>query len=256
MTIPQTIHDISWSHSALDTADKCLRTYYEQRVAKTVKQGESAALHKGNAMHLAIETWLKRGVQFEQMGLPGEILGELQRFQWAFDQLGPLLEAGDVVVEEKLAIDAGGNPCGFWDKHFWGRGALDLQIKFPAQQTVLVEDWKSGKVWPSLDQAQRYAEFVFAANPWCTKVIVQFAYVTANALAPAYIFWRYDADMIGGLNNGFSQKRTTPRAKLLDRTKLTLHKILTSYQTGIWGETKNVGCRWCPVEDCTTRNQR
>jgi len=191
--IPQTIGDISWSHSALDTADKCLRTYYEQRVAKTAKQEETGALRKGNAIHLAIENHLGRGVPFESMGLPGEHLRELQGFQWALEKYGTIMEQGEVEIEGACGIDAQGQPCGFWDKHFWGRGKLDMQIKLPAQQTVFVVDWKTGKVWPSLDQAQRYAAFVFAANPWCQKVVIQFAYVTANSLAPAYVFWRDDA---------------------------------------------------------------
>lgn len=234
---PATIYDISWSHSALDMADKCLRTYYEQRVAKTSRQAETAALRKGNAIHLAIEERLKRGVRFDQMGLPGEMLHELQRFEWAFETYGALMQNGDVLVEGAVAIDGAGQPCGFWDKQFWGRGKLDLQIKFPDRETVFVVDWKTGKVWPSLDQAQRYAAFIFASDPWCNRVIVQFAYVTANTLAQAYVFNRADS------------------AGLLDKTKLTLHKILTSYQTGLWPETKNVGCRWCPVEDCETRRK-
>jgi len=238
MNTPQSIGEIVWSHSSLDTADKCLRTYYEQRVAKTAKQQETAALSKGNATHAYIEDHFKRRVDFDRMGIPGEILGELARFEWAFERYKGIAEHGAVEVEEAVGVTADRQPCGFWDKTVWGRGKIDLQIKLPYQRKVFVVDWKTGKVWPSRDQAERYAEFAFAANPWADSVIVQFAYVTANEIAPAYVFFRSERD------------------SLLDKTKLTLHKILTSYRTGVWPENKNVGCRWCPVTNCNTRNRR
>lgn len=261
MIAPQTIYDIKWSHSALDTADKCLATYRAQYVATPrLRQPETDALRKGNLTHEAIETWIKTGRAFESMGLPGEVLAELQRFGWAFERYTKLMAHGGVIVEGAVAIDGGGQACEYGDRaRYWGRGKLDLQVSFVALRTMMVVDWKTGKVWPSYDQASRYGAFVFAAYPDIDKVIVQFAYVTANTLAPAYTFYRHRADYdtaVTAAPNEDAKKLLGYADGLLDKTKLTLHKVLTCYQSGHWPEQKNIGCRWCPIKTCTTRSAR
>ena len=124
---------ITWSYSSLSMFLTCPKKYYHERVAKDLKQDQNKEYFiYGREVHKAAEKFFE-----EHEPLP-EKFAYLQE---AFEKLKAL--PGERFVEYKMGLTATFEPCGFFAKNVWWRGAPDFLTINGAEARLI--DYKTGK---------------------------------------------------------------------------------------------------------------
>lgn len=145
---------LAHSYSSIKMFENCPLRYYEQRIAKSVKdEGGEASIH-GDRVHKSIEAKLKTNTDLPQdMG-----------------HYAPLVEAvaqsagnGSLEIEKELTINRQMRPTGWWDADAWLRSKLDILVMKGPSATVL--DWKTGKRRVDFFQLKLFAAQVFLHYP-------------------------------------------------------------------------------------------
>ncbi len=158
-----------WSYTALKAFETCPRQYHEVRVLKKYPFKKTEAVLFGERMHKAAESYVGNGKP-----LPAE-------FAFMQDLLDALAsKPGAKAVEQQMAVTKDLEPCDWWDKKAWYRGAADLVIVNGAN--ALVIDYKSGgDKYPDVDQLELMALLVFEHYPEVQTVNSALLFVMKNS---------------------------------------------------------------------------
>lgn len=143
---PTTMKSFSWSFSKLKNYETCPRRYKAIDVDKTVAQGRTPDLERGDELHDAMQ----KRVQGTKPLPPQFIYME----SWA-EKLTRVLHPSQIIqCEMKLSTDRLGNPTGYFDKRTWYRAKIDYFRLVPTRVGNIdyghVVDYKTGKpprVW-------------------------------------------------------------------------------------------------------------
>ena len=208
-----------WTASSLDAYLTCPQRYYRTKIAKDVKDlPPSDAVLLGRKLHKAFENAVNLGD-----GLPAE-----------YRHLQPLLDKikalpGEKLPEHKFGCTEGFQPCNFFDKQVWTRGAADLVVKHG--KTCLILDYKTGKRKPS-DQLKLYAAYAFSTWPEIETVHTMFVWLKEKKIDKA----TYKREDVSNIWNDFIP---------------IVARVRKSFETNNWPEKPSGLCRaWCPCTGC------
>jgi hypothetical protein len=208
-----------WSHSRLKDFKNCPRAFFEKQVAKSVVEDKGEATIWGERVHKSFEDRLNDGVV-----LPPELAVHEPAIRWV-EQL-----PGQMYVEERIALNLRGQPCGYWDDDVWYRGVVDV-MKIDGTEAWL-RDWKTGKTHNDFDQLKLFAIHTFAAHPEVQTCKVEY-YWTQTHSRSTHV---YPRTHIPALWKPFVGD---------------LRQYAEAYKTNTWQPRQSGLCRgWCPVTDC------
>jgi CRISPR/Cas system-associated exonuclease Cas4 (RecB family) len=122
----------AWSYSKIDNFETCPKKYYEYSVAKSVKDDSTENIDWGNEVHDAMRDALRKVKPLPE---------HMRPFQPWVDRV--LAGPGDLLVEQKYALDAGLNPVRYYAPTVWYRGIADVVRTH--EIVGLAIDWKTGK---------------------------------------------------------------------------------------------------------------
>lgn len=219
---PAPAKQYAWSYSKLKNFDSCPKRHYEIDIAKNYveKQEVGGPLDWGNRVHDA----LAKACMGKQ-----ELPTEMEHFQKWVDAIrrGP----GELLVEQKFAIDKNFMPVGYFDRTVWYRGIGDVvRIWGPV---ALVVDWKTGKVLEDSVQLMLMAQCIFSKYPTVKKVRSEFIWLKEDCTSPEVFDRAEVADAWVDL---------MPRVLELERAHATQN----------YPPKPNYLCKsWCPVTGCT-----
>jgi hypothetical protein len=208
-----------WSYTRLADFKNCPRQFYEKHVAKSfVDEGSEASIW-GNRVHTAFEERLKDGVV-----LSPELAQHEPAMQW-LEQL-----PGTLSVEEDVALDTCGKPCGKWDANVWFRGVIDVLIV--DEDEAFIRDWKTGKSHHDFTQLNLFAIHTFLAYPEVQRIRAEYYWTQTHSRSGA----------------------TFERANMATLWKPFLNDLkqyAQAFQTDTWQPRQSGLCRgWCQVTDC------
>jgi hypothetical protein len=216
----------AWSHTSLTAFETCPKQYFHTKVKKDVKPDFGEAAQWGQRVHKLLEDRLTVGT-----ALPDY----LKHCEPIVQDI--LSRDGQLLVEEKVALDVNLQPVTFFDKNAWCRGVIDVG-KINERNGVLI-DWKTGKRKPENDQMKLFAAFSFAKYPWVQKITTAFVWLKDNKLDKQVFTRNQDVPAIWA--------ETMPRVQRLDN----------AYQRDSWPAKPNGLCKaYCPVRACEHNGTR
>jgi hypothetical protein len=214
LVIPQ-----PWSHSRLKSFKDCPRQFYEKTVAKSVREEEGEASIWGHRVHKAFEDRLNDGLV-----LPPELENFEPVMEWIEAQ------PGDMYVEHQIALNRGGQPCGYWATDVWYRGVIDVMKV--ATDEALIRDWKTGKSHSDYTQLNLFAIHTFLAFPKVQRIRAEY-------------YWTPTMSRTG---DTFTRDQMS---KLWKPFLGDLRQYAEAFISDTWQPRQSGLCRgWCPVVDC------
>jgi len=213
----------AWSYSSIKTFDQCPKKYYHLRVVKDIKDEGSDATIYGQEVHKAAEDYIKSGT---------EIPAKFSFIKPTLDVLNAF--PGTKKCEIKLGVkkmEAGYEPCGFFDKDVWWRGIADLLIIDGG--TAHLIDYKTSKnaKYADMKQLDLMAGAVFVHFPEVERVKSALAFVVSNE----FIHKQHHKKDLGQYLSVFDGE---------------LDRLAAAEETGVWNPVSGPLCRYCPVEFC------
>lgn len=209
-----------WSYSSLDCFAQCPRKFYHRYVLRE-KEPETDALRHGNAVHAALEQRIK--------GTP--LPEALQRYDPMAQSIINAWHKGmKVYAELKMGLTRNFEPCGFFDKNVWGRGAADVILI--AGDKAVIFDWKTGKKREKEDQLRLLAMFVFKHFPTVAQVAGMNLWLEPNEIGSRYTYLRQQEPALW--------QYLIPQIQSVERA-------LTENS---WPEKPSGLCGWCSVKAC------
>ena len=169
----------AWSYSKLKNYETCPRRYEAVDVTKSVDQGRSEALDRGDDIHEAMQHRVQGTTP-----LPPQFI-YMER--WA-EKLTKVLHPFQIIqCELKLSMDRDGKPTGYFDKTTWFRTKIDYLRLLPGsiadnQDYGQVVDYKTGKppkVWDGT-QLLLNAWTIFQHYKTCAKLRVDYLWTEYN----------------------------------------------------------------------------
>jgi hypothetical protein len=109
------VMSFSWSFSKLDNFETCAKKFYEYYVAKNVKDDSTENIDWGNEVHDAMRDALRKVKPLPEVMKP---------YQKWVDRV--LAGPGDLLVEQKYALDSTLSPCPYFAPVVWYRGIADV----------------------------------------------------------------------------------------------------------------------------------
>jgi len=210
---------LPWSYSSLDDFVNCPRSYYEKRIAKSVKEEPSEQLIWGNKVHKHFENRILHGTELPE---------ELKEHSDYMDELASM--GGHTMTERKVALNTKREPCGFFDDNVWWRGVIDFSNI--NGDHALVVDYKTGKRHQKWRQLRLFALYLFAENKELNIVDAAF-YWTPIKLHDVVSYKREEAP------------------KLWSEMAPDLKQYVQAFKTDTWQPRQSGLCHgWCPVTDC------
>jgi len=210
---------INWSYSRLKDFIGCPRRHYETQIAKNFTQPYTEALRYGNAVHAALENYVKHGT---------ELPANYKRYQGYVDGLLDL--DGEKLPEYKMGLLPDRTACNYEDKRRWVRGIADMIIIDGS--TAYIVDYKTGSAnYPDLMQLKLMGLMVFAHFPGVSNIKAALMFVAHNII----IDESYTRDQTNDLWSHF-----VPH---LERWKI-------AHETNEWLASPNNLCGYCPVRTC------
>jgi CRISPR/Cas system-associated exonuclease Cas4 (RecB family) len=211
--------DFTWSFSALKTYQNCPRRYYEEIVAKNFKQKPSQAMIYGNAVHHALEKYVKEGTPLPKY---------YERFKKDVDTL--LEIPGEKLTEHRMGLTRDLSPCEYGDNTRWVRGIADLVIVDGDYAFII--DYKTGSdKYPDLKQLRLMSHMTFAHFPQVKKIKAALLFLMNSNFMPE----EYVRDEI---------------PKSWDNFKVPLTRLENSLDTNTWIPNPTPLCGYCPVTTC------
>lgn len=149
-----------WSYTHLDTFDNCPRQYRARYIEKIPTETTKEMLD-GRKVHDALD---------RRVAANCPLPPDMQKYD-------PLCESiitsarsvnGEIRTEMKVAINRQFQPCDFFAKDVYGRGALDVSILAPPN--MFIGDWKTGKTREKDFQVKVFAFFGFIHYPMVNKI--------------------------------------------------------------------------------------
>ena len=210
---------IAWSHTALEHAEQCLRSYHAVRVTKEFPQTQGEQLIWGNRVHAAFECALRDNAPMPE---------GMELWQATVEQFRRL--KGTLLVEQELAITEGFQPCEWFAKDAWCRGVIDaLWVDGAVAKAV---DWKTGKRKPNSDQLALFALLVFHHYPQVEEVRTMFVWLKSLEV---------DKETFGRMHIPELWQRFIPK----------LRRLKNAFDTDTWpAKTSGLCANFCPVLTC------
>jgi hypothetical protein len=162
----------SWSYSKIKNFETCPKRYWHLDVQRDVKEEEGESLQWGNMVHKALAERVAKGTPLPKGMEPYE--------KWAERMLHG---GGEILVEQKLAINKDFGPCSWFGDEAWFRGIGDV-IKIVGT-VALVADYKTGKIIEDGSQLALMAACVFAHHPEVQKIRSEFIWLKEDATTRA-----------------------------------------------------------------------
>lgn len=151
---------LSHSYSSIKLFENCPLRYYEQRIAKSIKdEGGEASIH-GDRVHKALEAKLKR---------QGELPEDMAEYAPLVEAVTKLVGNGVLEIEKEMTINRNMRETGWWDADAWLRSKLDILV-IKDDELALVMDWKTGKRRVDFFQLKLFAAQVFLRYPEVQRV--------------------------------------------------------------------------------------
>lgn len=210
---------LPWSHTALDDFVNCPRSYYEKRVAKSVKEARSEQMIWGEWVHKQFE---------DRLGLNVPLPADL----WIHEPFMQKLDdkPGLNMTEVKFAFDQKAKPCHFFDQHVWFRGVLDFHKVH--EDIGLLVDYKTGKPHTKFKQLALFAIYMFHMYPNIRMVNAQY-YWTQTQTVSLKAWGREEIPALWGL--------FIPELK----------QYAQAFREEVWQPRPSGLCNgWCPVKTC------
>lgn len=220
LATPRPRKKYAWSYSKLKNFETCPKRHYEIDIAKTFQEdADSPALKWGNEAHKALADACAG-----KAPLPTEFMA----YQHWVDRVrtGP----GELLVEQKFAINRNFEKRGYFDSDVWYRGIGDvLRID---RDIALVLDWKTGKILEDSVQLMLMAQCVFSHYPAVTHVRSEFVWLKDDCTSPEVFTRQEVADQWIGLIERVNALEEADRTQNYPPKPGRLCK------------------RWCPVVSC------
>lgn len=193
----------AWSYSSLTDFEGCPRRYHLIRDLKVVPFQETEATRHGNEVHKALELRLK-----DKTPLPDAYAD--------YEPIAAKLDKPGVFTEQQIALTRNLKPCGWWDKEAWVRGIIDVGVK--AKSTVLLADYKTGKVKPDSSQLDLFAALKMQEDPSVQKAKTMFIWLKFNKTTTANVhrddlptIWEGFIQRVQRLENAYDKDKWVPR---------------------------------------------
>jgi PD-(D/E)XK nuclease superfamily len=221
VTVTHNGKPFAWSYSKLKNFESCPKRHWHVDIAKDAKEEESEQLKWGNTLHSAAAKRLKKKVALP----PGMEAVEAwcKRFE---------ATPGEILVEQKLAINKDFGKCSWFDNSAWFRAVGDvIKISGPV---ALIADWKTGKVLEDSQQLALSAACVFAHHPDVQRVRSLFVWLKEGPDVKSE-----DTFTREGMVNMW--KNIWPR----------IQQLQNAHDTMTYPAKPGRLCRnWCPVDVC------
>ncbi len=216
----------AWSHTSLTQFELCPKQYHHTKVLKDVKQDFGEAAQWGQRVHKLLEERIR-----DSKPLP-EYLSHCEPVVQTI-----LKREGQILVEEKVALDRNLQPVTFFAKDAWCRGVVDVGVV--NEKNAVLFDWKTGKRKPDNDQMRLFAAFSFAKYPWVQRITTAFVWLKENKI---------DKEV-------FTRKQDVPAiwAEVMPRVA----RVDAAYSKDSWPAKPNGLCKaYCPVKSCEHNGTR
>lgn len=211
----------AWSYSKLKNFESCPKRHYHVDIAKDAKEEESEQLVWGNEVHAALAARLSKKTP---LPMP------MKSYE---DWCVKIEETpGELLVEQKLAINRDFGPTSWFAKDAWFRAVGDVIKLSPTVAVALIGDWKTGKIVEDSQQLALSAACVFAHYPTVQAVRSEFFWLGEDARTSATMKRSDMAQMWRNL---------WPRIEALE----SAHD-----HTNYPAKPGRLCKRWCPVTQC------
>lgn len=166
-----------WSFSRLNDFEQCPKKFHGKYVSKEFPKEnfDSPQLIEGRKVHRELELVLKQG--------DWELLDKKRKFllpilQKLYSSQGLSVESQHAFTRNLKLTDWFANEAPVWVRLIWDVAA------FSDAETVVVIDWKSGKVNPYYDQLKLFAGGIMAKYPQVQNVVAAYFWVDHPASKP------------------------------------------------------------------------
>lgn len=213
---------VAWSYSALKTFQSCPKKYYHLKVVKDVKESPSEIMLYGIDAHKAAELYVS-----EDTELPG-------KYEFMRKQLDTLKQLeGKKYCEFKFGLTRDMEPCDFFAKDVWLRGAIDLLVINEKTGTARMIDYKFGKSKNAdMSQLQLMSLAVFKIFPNVKKVKAGLLFCPEDKMIPT----QYVVDDAPSM-----WMQWLPEVARLE----------AAYEHDVWNANPSGLCKaWCQVLSC------
>ena len=211
----------AWSYSALSDFETCPRRHHETKILKRWVEDDRTHLNEGQEIHEAMACALKNG-----SALPAKHA----IYQPWINNL--LAIPGELMVEQKWALNTEGNACAWGSDDAWLRCVADA-VKY-RPPVAFVTDWKTGKSknQPEPLQLILTSLIMFAHYPELKAVTTVFVWLVED---------RVTQHTVKNLDIGNEWLKILPRAMEMQR----------AFEQQSYPPKPNRWCkRWCPVRSC------
>lgn len=206
-----------WSYTLLNLYEHiCPHQAMRKYVKKDLPFRETVEMKWGTDVHSAFERRLR-----DKTPLPPN-MQQWEGFALPFD-------GREVLVEEKMGVDAGGNPCDFFADGVWFRGKLDTILVNHTSAALF--DWKTGSSrYESPFELELNAVLLKARFPHLKEITGRYVWLKENRLGEAHdlsdtdFTLRVMRDLVGSIE--------------------------ASFASGNWEKRQSGLCSYCDVKDC------
>lgn len=209
----------SWSYSKVKNFETCPKRYLEVDVLKKFKE-DTTQLREGNVTH----DMLAKAV------LSGDVPPDPQYagLQKWVDEVRNA--PGELLTEQKYAIDRQFQPCEYFAPSAWYRGIGDVvRVDGPVAD---VTDWKTGKPKDDPGQLTLMAILVFAFHPEVQRIRTRFVWLQFDDTTDMWFSRRQIPEMW---------------ATILPRVE----RLKTAHEQNLFNPKPGFLCRrYCPVTTC------
>lgn len=207
-----------WSFSVLSTYELCPKKYYHLKVAKDVKDSDSAYAGEGKDIHNAMHDRVINGVP---LPLP------IRHFEKWAERFAST--EGEKHGEMKLCLNNKFEPVDWFADDAWVRAIVDLLIV--KGDTAIIVDWKTGKKRVDWTQLRLTAAILSRLMPEINNFKLVFVWLKQSDISSEAIS---KEDMREVWND------LLPRVKKIEEAKK-----ITNFPA-----QDGPLCRFCPVHQC------
>jgi hypothetical protein len=206
---------MAWSHSRINDFKSCPKMLYHKALLKDVPFVETPQMREGNRIHKAFEYRVRDAVPFTGNDVKYERIAQ-----------AIIGAAGNVLCENKITLDPGLAPTGWFAKDAYCRVIVDV-MKINGE-VGFMGDYKTGKIKFDEHQLKLFAAAGFQAFPGVNKWTTAYIWTEHNLIDPAV----YTRDQLPQM-----------WAELLVEPT----KMQEAFVMNHWPAKPGRQCRWCDV---------
>jgi len=215
------IKPLSYSHSRLETFEKCPKQFWHMNVIKDVPYIESDQMRQGKVVHKMFEDRVSKGAPF-----PTDYAAKFEPIAQAI-----IRRPGKKFTEMQLAYSWDRKPCGYreWDKVAC---RIIVDVAIIDGRTAWLGDYKTGK--RSFDEAQLKLSSLGGFLHW----------PDVDTIATAYIWTQHIGTKLA------LDARTYTRddiPAIWAEVEPKVDRLQEANRTGNWPARANKFCAWCAV---------